>query len=261
MTFRLSLLLSTLLLSAPALAVEQFGYRVLEKKPQDRRLFVQGLEIHAGKLYVSTGNYGQSALLRYDFPSMQAEVSRQLNARLFAEGITLLDDRIYQLTWREHMLLVFDRDDLKALEWLPIGTEGWGLTNDGENLIYSDGSDRLFFFNPQSRQVTRTLGVTENGRPLRRINELEWIDGEIWANLWQSDRIVIINPHSGEVRASIDLRGLLPAVERQPGTDVLNGIARDPGDGAIWVTGKRWPWLYRIELVPVAEQHAGAESR
>lgn len=241
--------------SLPTAAVEQYGYRVLDRKPQDRRLFVQGLEIHAGKLYVSTGNYGQSALLRYDFDSMRAEASQRLNPRLFGEGLTLLGEHVYQLTWREKMLLVFSRDPLEPLGWIPIAGQGWGLTNDGTQLIYSDGSDRLFYVDPEKRQVTRTLRVTENGKPVDRINELEWIDGEIWANIWQRDRIVIINPDNGEIRASIDLGGLLPAAERRPGTDVLNGIARDPADGALWVTGKRWPWLYRIELVP--QENAG----
>ncbi len=259
----LSLLL--LCLSLPALAVEHYGYRVLEKKPQDRRLFVQGLEIHDGKLYVSSGNYGQSALLRYDFDSMQAELARHLNPRLFGEGITLFGDYIYQLTWREKMLLVFRRDSLEPLEWIPISTQGWGLTNDGEQMIYSDGSDKLYYLDPGSRKVTRTLAVTEAGRPLHKLNELEWIDGEIWANIWETDRIVIINPDSGAVRATIDLSGLLPAVERRPGTDVLNGIARNPADDGLWVTGKRWPWLYRIELVaaknPEDGEQGAADSR
>ncbi|MFV8817643.1 glutaminyl-peptide cyclotransferase [Haliea sp. E17] len=257
---RCTLLLFTLAFSLPALAVEHYDYRVLEKKAQDRRLFVQGLEIHEGKLYVSSGNYGQSALLRYDFASMQAEVARKLNPRLFGEGLTVLGEHIYQLTWRERMLLVFNRDDLESQEWFPIAGEGWGLTNDGKQLIYSDGSDKLFFLDPDSHQLSRTLAVTEDGRPLRRLNELEWIDGEIWANIWESDRIVIINPADGKVRASINLAGLLPMVERRPGTDVLNGIARDPADGAIWLTGKRWPWLYRIELVPSGGADEGQQA-
>ncbi len=249
------------LCSLQALALEHYTFRVLDKKPLDRSYFAQGLEIHDGKLYLSTGNYGQSALLRFDFDSGAVEVNRHLNPRLFGEGLTLLGDHAYQLTWREGMVLVFSRDELEALNWFPITTQGWGLTNDGEQLIYSDGSDKLYYLSPESRRVTRTVAVTENGKPLRRINELEWIDGEIWANIWESNRIVIIEPATGRVRASIDLQGLLPAMERQPATDVLNGIARDPADGGIWVTGKRWPWLYKIELSPVAAQQEEPKPR
>ena len=238
-----------LLLALPAAAVEQFGYRVLESKPQDRANFVQGLEIREGKLYVSSGNYGQSRLMRYDFDSGELEKSQSLNPRLFAEGLTLFGDHIYQLTWRERMVLVFDRQSMEPIEWFPLAGEGWGLTNNGEQLIYSDGSDRIHFMNAETRTITRAITVTENGRPVRKINELEWIDGKLWANIWQQDRIVVIDPESGEVSANIDLRDLLPTSDRRSGTDVLNGIARNPADGGIWVTGKRWPWLYRIELI------------
>ncbi|WP_162846002.1 glutaminyl-peptide cyclotransferase [Seongchinamella sediminis] len=244
----LVLLLGPALLATSAWAVEPLDYRVLAKKPQERRNFIQGLEILDGKLYVSSGHYGQSRLMRYNFSDMNLEVSKSLNRRLFAEGVTILGPRLYQLTWRERMMLVFDRQSLEALEWFPIKGQGWGLTNNGEQLIYSDGSDRLHFMSPDTRSVSRSLRVTENGRPLDRINELEWIDGRVWANIWQTDRIVVINPESGVVEASLDLQGLLPASERRPDTDVLNGIARDPADGSIWVTGKRWPWLYKIEV-------------
>ncbi len=257
-----ALLLSLLItLPLPALCVEQYGYRVLEKKPQDRNNFVQGLEIHGGKLYVSSGNYGQSRLMRYDFGSGELELSKQLNPRLFAEGLTLFGDHIYQLTWRERMLLVFAKDSMKALEWFPIPGEGWGLTNNGEQLLYSDGSDRIHYLDAKTRTITHSIHVTENGRPVRKLNELEWIDGQIWANIWRSDRIVIIDPQNGEVKASIDLRDLLAPSDRRAGTDVLNGIARDPQDGGIWVTGKRWPWLYKIELVNKTRPTSVVDSR
>ncbi len=250
-------LIALLLLAGPAGAVEHYSYRVMDQKPQDRQLFVQGLEIHNGKLYVGSGNYGQSALSRFDFATMQLEEQRRLNPRLFGEGVTVLGDRVYQLTWRERMLLVFNREDLKFLEWNPLPGEGWGMTNDGKRIIYSDGSNKLFFLTPGTRGAATTIDVTEDGKPVRNLNELEWIDGEIWANVWETDRIVIINPDTGKVRASIDLTGLLPLMERRADTNVLNGIARDPADGAIWVTGKYWPWLYHIELVPAAKAASG----
>lgn len=258
---RLGLLLLTLCLPAVAGAVEQFGYRVLEQKPQDRANFVQGLEIQDGLLYVSTGNYGRSRLRRYDLDSGELQVDRRLHPRLFGEGLTLLGDRIYQLTWREGMLLEFSRDEMQPLGWHPIPGLGWGLTNDGKHLIYTDGGDRLHYMDPASRLILRSVRVTENGSPLAGLNELEWVDGKIWANIYQTDRIVIVEPDSGIVTASIDLSGLLPADQRRPDTDVLNGIARDPASGDIWVTGKHWPWLYRIELVPLAPEQAGTESR
>ncbi|TDG14155.1 glutaminyl-peptide cyclotransferase [Seongchinamella unica] len=246
----LAVLLASASLSTGAHAVETLEYRVTGKKPQERRNFIQGLEILDGKLYVSSGNYGQSRLMRYSFNDMTLEVSKQLHHRLFAEGLTVLNERVYQLTWRARMMLVFDQQSLDALEWFPISGQGWGLTNDGKQLIYSDGSDRLHFMSPTERTISRSLSVTEDGKPVYKLNELEWIEGRVWANIWQSDRIVIINPDSGDVEASLDLQGLLPTSDRRADTNVLNGIARDPADGSIWVTGKRWPWLYHIEIQP-----------
>lgn len=232
-------------------ALQQYRVTVVDRKPQPRENFVQGLEIVDGYLYVSAGNYGESRLLRYHFDDGRLDVVRHLDARLFAEGLTVLGDAVYQLTWRNAAMLVYRKSDLQFQRALPLPGEGWGLTNNGVELIYSDGSEQLHFAAPDTAQILRSITVTENGRPVQRLNELEWIDGRIWANIWQSNRIVIIDPGSGEVTASIDLTGLLPPADYRPGTDVLNGIARDPADGAVWVTGKRWPWLYRIELKPV----------
>ena len=213
---------------------------------------MQGLEILDGHLYVSTGGYGSSQLLRYRFADTALEKRGRLPRHIFAEGLTILADTVYQLTWRNGLILTYDKAQLEPLGTLPITGEGWGLTNDKKSLIMSNGSDRLQFISPGTGQVLRSIGVTEGGQGITHLNELEWIDGSIWANIWRTDRIVIIEPDSGQVSASIDLRGLLPRYEYRSGTDVLNGIARDPADGSIWVTGKRWPWLYRIELVPVS---------
>lgn len=245
-----ALLLALTLLAPLAHGLEQFGYKVVDKKPLPPDTWVQGLEIVEGQLYVGSGLRGKSRLQRFDFASGTLDVERRLDPRLFGEGITVLGDRVYQLTWKARLLLVYDRAGLTGVERMRIPGDGWGLTNDGEQLIYSDGSNRLYFLSPQERRITRALAVTANGRPLARLNELEWIDGRIWANVWQTDRLVIIDPATGAVEGSVDLQGLLPMPERRPGTDVLNGIARDPADGGIWVTGKNWPWLYRIELVP-----------
>jgi glutamine cyclotransferase len=133
---------------------------------------------------------------------------------------------------------------------LQIPGEGWGLTNDGQQLIYSDGSARLYYLDPVAHRITRAVTVTEDGKPVPYLNELEWVDDRIWANVWRSNRIIIINPADGKVEGSINLQGLLPLLERRADTDTLNGIARNPADGSIWVTGKNWPWLYHIEPVP-----------
>ncbi len=247
---RLPFIFFGLLLPGLALAVDQYGYRVLETKPHDRNNYVQGLEIHDGLLYLSAGEYGRSRLLRYEFETGELQVARRLPPQVFAEGLTVLGDKIYQLTWRERAMLVFSRNEMKLLEAFPIQGQGWGLTNNGRELIYTDGSDRLHYLDPRTRRITRSIGVTEMGRPLHKMNELEWIDGSIWANIYQTDRIVIIDPESGQVTASIDLEGLFPHSERNASEEVLNGIARNPADGTIWVTGKRWPELHRIKLIP-----------
>ncbi|MCB1705953.1 MAG: glutaminyl-peptide cyclotransferase [Halioglobus sp.] len=261
---RLLLLLASVL---PPLAwsVQQYDVKVIDQRAQPRDHFVQGLEIQGDYLYVSVGNYGESRLLRYRFPDGGVDAVKHLDEQLFAEGLTVLDHNIYQLTWRNRAMLVYRESDLEFQRWLPLPGEGWGLTNNGRELIYSDGSARLHIMSADTGRILRSITVTEQGRPVELLNELEWVDGSIWANIWYSDRIVVIDPDSGRVTASINLRGLLPADEYQSGTDVLNGIARNPADGAVWVTGKRWPWLYRIELLPVTavpeSQQSGAVSR
>jgi glutamine cyclotransferase len=253
------LLFLALYTAAAVAAPERFTYRVLEKRPQPRENFVQGLEIVDGRLLVGTGLYGASRLLRYDFASMRLLDERRLPGGVFGEGITQFGDRIYQLTWRARAGIVYRASDLVPLRSFALPGEGWGLTHDDRHLIYSDGSDTLHFLDPVSLRRRRSVTVSLRGSPLPFLNELEWIDGRIWANVWRTDRIVIIDPETGRVDGEIDLTGLLPAAERRPGTDVLNGIAHDPVDGAVWVTGKRWPWLYRIEPVPAADR-AGARE-
>jgi glutamine cyclotransferase len=246
-----------LLVAASATATQQYGYTVVEQKPLAAHTHVQGLEIVDGQLFASSGGYGKSRLLRFDFASGEQQAAHEMDPRLWAEGLTLLDDRIYQLTWRARMLLVYDKEQLNLIERMRIPGEGWGMTNDGEQLIYSDGSDRLFYVSPADHRITRMINVRENGEPVTRLNELEWVDGRIWANVWLTDRIVIIDPASGSVEGSVDLQGLLPVMQRPAdmniSDDVLNGIARNPADGGIWVTGKNWPFLYRVELVPIQD--------
>lgn len=260
-----TLVLATSLLAAAAGAAEEYGYRVVDRKPQPRDHYVQGLQIVDGYLYVSLGEYGRSRLLRYHFDEGTLDAGIRLPPRLFGEGLTVVGDKIYQLTWKNRALLVYNRSDLSGRQWLPLPGEGWGLTYDGAQLVYSDGTNMLHFMNPDTGYISHSIRVTENGRPLvGRLNELEWIDGKVWANIIRTDRIVVIDPKTGTVSASIDLSGLRPEETLHDVNEVLNGIAQNPADGAIWVTGKRWPWLFRIELVPLdrAETAAtNAESR
>ena len=165
----------------------------------------------------------------------------------FAEGLAMVDDRLLQLTWRSKKAFVYDRESFGLLGELPYTTEGWGLTYDGTSLILSDGSDTLFFLDPSTFQVVRTLPVTLDGRPLERLNELEWIKGEVWSNVWMSDVIVRIDPATGQVIGVLDMTGLLQT-PRQDGDDVLNGIAYDPEGDRTFVSGKRWPLMFEIRV-------------
>ena len=244
------LLLLFFILPVCAQAVQLYAVKVVDKKPLARQHFVQGLEIVDGYLYISSGQYGKSRLVRYPLQNPGTQLAKNLNADLFAEGLTVLKDRVYQLTWRNNVMLVYRKEDFQPLGTLPVVGEGWGLTNNGSELIYSDGTEHLRVMSPETGAVLRTITVREGSSTVSRLNELEWIDGSIWANIWHSERIVIIDPLTGNITASIDLQGLLPASERHSNTDVLNGIAHNPVDGSIWVTGKYWPWLYSIELLP-----------
>lgn len=236
--------------SAQVAAVEELLFCVLEQREHPRENFVQGLEIVDGVLLVGTGNYGKSRLRRYDFSSMTLIDEQMLHPRLFGEGITQLDRRIFQLTWRSGLGVMYRASDLRPLGRFSIAGEGWGMTNNGEQLIYSDGSDTLRFLDAETLEIARSVKVTRAGSPQRQLNELEWIQGRIWANIWQTDEIVVINPASGAVESRLDLTGLLPHSARRPDTDVLNGIAYDREQNALWVTGKHWPFLYRIGTVP-----------
>lgn len=245
----LATLLALQIFPASAAELKRYGYKVLKQLPQSRENFIQGLQIVDDSLYVGTGEYGESRLREYQFPAMRLTQEVELPAEIFGEGITRLGTRIYQLTWRSGKMFEYDAETFELLRTHRISTEGWGITDNDSQLIYSDGSHRLYFLDPDTMAVTRSLQVTLGARPLPRLNELEWIDGEIWANVWQANQLVRIDPATGEVTAIVDLRGLLDPADRQADTDVLNGIAWDATNKGLWVTGKRWPWLYRIQLI------------
>jgi glutamine cyclotransferase len=170
----------------------------------------------------------------------------------FAEGLAFVGNRAYQLTWQNHKGFIYDVDTFRAEGEFTYEGEGWGLATDGRWLVLSDGTSRIRFFDPDGFRLVRSIDVAAAGRPVERLNELEWINGEIFANVWQTDEVVRIDPSSGVVRGIIDFSGLLPLNERTPDTDVLNGIAYDAAGGRLFVTGKRWPRIYEVRLVPAA---------
>lgn len=229
-------------------AVPEYGYRVVSKVRFDRQNFTQGLEIHESRLYVSSGLYGQSMVRAYDFPSLDLLREVPVDRRIFAEGLTVIDDRLILLSWRERVMLVYDLPDLSFVGQSALPGQGWGATHSGSVLWFSDGTDRLYSADIAGTGKLNILPVTLNGEPLRNLNELEWVNGEIWANVWQSNLIARIDPQTGHVVGMVNLSGLLSEDDRLRDTDVLNGIAVDPLTGAIWVTGKRWPWLFEIAL-------------
>lgn len=244
------------LLFAAALQAESpratpvFTYKVVRVHPHDPRAFTQGLVFHNGYLYEGTGQYGQSTLRKVDIPTGKVLQSQSLDPRYFGEGVTIWKDRLVQLTWQTKLGFVYDLATFKPLTTFTYPHEGWGLTHDGKRLIASDGSSTIYFRDPVTFKETGRVTVRDHGRPIEQLNELEFIRGEIWANVWQSDRIVRINPATGAVTGWIDLTGLLPAAQRHGEEDVLNGIAYDPATGRTFVTGKWWSKLYEIRVVP-----------
>lgn len=226
-------------------------FEVLNAYPHDPEAFTQGLIYIDGVLYESNGLYGQSGLRMVALET--GEVLRQTDSpmEVFSEGLTEWADTLVQLTWQEGRGFVYNRDDFVRLSEFQYETEGWGLTHDGHNLIMSDGTATLYFLDPDTFSVVLTVEVSDAGTPITMLNELEYICGEIFANIWQTDNIVRIDPETGVVTGWIDLGGLLPEEERNPDTNVLNGIAFDAENNRLFVTGKRWPKLYEIRLVPI----------
>ena len=227
-----------------------YDYRVVKTYPHDARAFCQGLVIHEGVLYEGTGKYGESELRRVELKTGEVRQRQPLDRRLFGEGITVWGDKIYQLTWKGHLCMVYDRESFALVDRFRYGGEGWGLTHDGTHLLMSDGSSTIRVLNPDDFRLVRRLFVKNNGRPLMHLNELEFVEGEIFANVWRHDQIARIDPETGHVTGWIDLTGLYPRRERRHPENVLNGIAYDDEKRQLFVTGKYWPQLYHIELTP-----------
>jgi len=236
-----------LVLSCDAKGPKRYGIEVVKEYNHDSRAYTQGLFFYNGQLYESTGQFGESSMRKVDLATGHVDKKLNFSQKYFAEGSVVLGDNLYILTWTNKVAFVYDAATLEYKQSYSYPREGWGLTTDGKELIASDGSSRLYFLSPEYKFL-RSIYVKMNGRPVRYLNELEWVDGRIWANVYTTDLIVVINPDSGEVEATIDCGGLLPDKMRKPDTDVLNGIAVDE-DGRIFLTGKNWPRLYEVKLV------------
>ncbi len=227
-----------------------YTYSVVHAWPHDPAAFTQGLVFLHGEFLESTGLNGESTLREVELESGRVRQKISVPPEYFGEGLAVIGDRAYQLTWQGHKGFIYDVATLSLKGQFSYDGEGWGLTTDGRWLILSDGTSRIRYLNPTTFQVARTINVTVSGQPLARLNELEWIKGEIFANVWETDEIVRIDPSTGVVRGIVDLYGLLQSSDRRPDTDVLNGIAYDPAQQRLFVTGKRWPRIFEIRLIP-----------
>jgi glutamine cyclotransferase len=225
------------------------GYQIVHVYPHDPAAFTQGLEFVDGFLYEGTGLNGQSSIRKVKLETGEVVQSRPLGAEYFGEGITLWQSRLIQLTWQSQVGFVYDAATFTPQRTFQYVGEGWGLTHDGSRLIKSEGSDTLRFWNPDTLAEERAIHVTDGDVAIRALNELEFVRGEIYANVWQTDRIARINPANGRVNGWIDLTGLLPSADRTPAVDVLNGIAYDAAGARLFVTGKRWPKVFEIKTV------------
>jgi len=231
-----------------ASSTPKFGYEVTQEYPHDPKAYTQGLVFADGELYEGTGLYRQSSIRRVDLETGKPLQVQQLNPRLFGEGITYFDGKLYQLTWKNNVGLIIDPKTFELLGNFRYTGEGWGLTHDGEHLILSDGTANLRFLNPKTFRVAKRLQVRDQGKLVRDLNELEYIDGVIYANVWQSDLIARISPEDGRVLSWIDLSGLLDPRLRRDDQAVLNGIAWDADEQRLLVTGKLWPKLFEIKV-------------
>jgi glutaminyl-peptide cyclotransferase len=239
---------ASLLNAASPASAPVYGYRVVHVYPHDRNAFTQGLEYRGGFLYEGTGLNGRSTVRKVELQSGKVLQEIHVDSQYFGEGITVIDQRVLEITWRGERGFVYDRNSFRQLRAFNYPGEGWGLTNDGRQIFMSDGSADIRCWNPSTLEETRRFTVHDGKTPVDRLNELEYVRGEIYANVWQTDKIARISPVDGRVTGWIDLSGLLPASDAA-GADVLNGIAYSPVGDRLFVTGKLWPKLFEIQLV------------
>ncbi len=228
---------------------ETYTYKIINTFSHDQEAFTQGLVFEDGFLYEGTGRYGQSELRRVELETGSVRQIYELSPDFFGEGITIYGDRIIQLTYRESVGFVYDKETFQLLRQFNYPMEGWGITHDGRHLIMSDGTSALYFLDPETFEQVRRIRVYEGNVPIWGLNELEYVEGQIYANIWPTERIVRVAPDTGQVMGWINLEGLLPRKDRTEYVDVLNGIAYDEKNGRLFVTGKYWPKLFEIELI------------
>jgi glutamine cyclotransferase len=222
---------------------------IVSTLPHDTSSFTEGLEFYDSTILESTGNYGPSRLLQLQPTTGKIVKEVKLGDKYFGEGITVLHDTLYQLTWKESVVFVYDAKTFKKIKELPFKGEGWGMTNDGTNLIVSNGSSSLYYYEPSTFKLLKEVAITENGSTVPNINELEFIDGYVYANQWQYDYIIKIDPSKGTVVSKLDLGGITESIKKMdPNADVLNGIAYNRATKKFYVTGKRWPQLFEIQF-------------
>ena len=223
-------------------------YKIIRSYPHDPDAYTQGLVIDNGVLYEGTGIYGKSSLRKVDLQSGRVLQLHKLPPQFFGEGVTVMDNRVIQLTWRAHVGFVYEKSNFKLERIFKYPGEGWGITHDGKNLIISDGSAFLRFLNPETFVEEKRINVTDEHGPVPLLNELEYVEGTIYANVWKTDRIALINPETGRVKGWLDLSGILKKEDKSKGNKgVLNGIAYDADQKALYITGKLWPLLFQIE--------------
>jgi len=228
---------------------KSLGYSIIREYPHDTSSFTQGLTFYKGELYEGTGEYGQSKLMKVDLNTGKVRKSISLDKQFFGEGITFWGDSIFQLTWQEGKVFVYDAASFKKLTEFPLNTEGWGITTNGKELIVSDGSSNLYFYDPASFKLLRNQGVYDNGELSYNLNELEFIDGFVYANQWNMPYILKIDPASGNIVGKIDLGIMWQRIRAiDPNADVPNGIAYDSVTKKTYITGKRWPSLFEVQI-------------
>ena len=243
-------LVASLSASGESAAPLEIGYRVVQSFPHDQDAVTQGLVVHRGELFESTGGYGTSSVRRVNLRSGRILRESRLADEFFGEGLAAVGDALYQLTWRSGLGLIYDSETLGQIGQFEFTGEGWGLAWDGAQFIMSDGSAFLRFLDRETLQEAHRVQVREGDQPIAALNELEFIAGHVFANVWNTSRLAVIDPKSGQVRGWLDLEDILPAPFRTESVGVLNGIAFDPDGDRLFVTGKRWPRLFEIELIP-----------
>jgi glutamine cyclotransferase len=228
--------------------IPTLSYTLVKAWPHDRAAFTEGLVFYDGTLIESTGLNGRSTLRKVDLETGLVRQEVKLPGQYFGEGIAVLNGKIYQLTWQSHRGFIYDLKSMSLEGEFSFTGEGWGLTTDGRSLIMTDGTNRIRFIDPSTFGVTRTIEVIAHGRPVENLNELEYVKGELYANVWQTEFVLRIDPATGRIIDDVDFVGILPQADRAADTDVMNGIAYDAQGDRLFVTGKNWPKLFEVRV-------------